>query len=62
MSAATVAVLISVIETIIQETPQAIAMWNSIKTILNQGTDPTPAQWASLVTALTAAHQKVQAA
>lgn len=53
--------LLPVIETIIQETPAAIALWGEVKAMLTQGSDPTPAQWAALVGALAASHAKVQA-
>jgi len=62
MSPATVLAIISAIETIIQDTPQAIALFNAAKSALTAGADPTPDQWAALFTAMTAAHAKVQAA
>lgn len=52
--------LLPVIETIIEDTPAAIALWGQIKTMISQGTDPTTAQWQALVAAMAASHAKVQ--
>ena len=61
MDPATIIALLSVLQTIIQDTPAALALFNSVKTVLTQGTDPTPAQWQALVTAMATAHTQVQA-
>lgn len=62
MNPALILPIISLIETIIQDTPQAIALFQTVKTVMTQGSDPTPEQWAALLTAMAAAHTKVQAA
>ena len=62
MNPAMILTLMSVVETIIQDTPAAIALFQNIKTVMTQGSDPTPDQWQALLTALAAAHSKVQAA
>jgi hypothetical protein len=60
MNPALIPVLLSALSTIIQDTPAAIALFNSVKTVLTQGSDPTPAQWQDLLASLAASHAKVQ--
>ncbi len=62
MNPAIIAAVLSAIETIIQDTPEAIALFNAAKAVLTQGGDPTAAQWTDLLASVTAAHAKVQAA
>ena len=62
MNPSTIELLLSVVSTVIQETPAALALFQSVKTTMTQGSDPTPDQWRTLLAAVTAAHQKVQAA
>jgi hypothetical protein len=61
MSAALIATLMQVLELIIEDTPEAVSLFNTVKEVFTQGTDPTPAQWQALVTALASSHAKVQA-
>jgi hypothetical protein len=61
MDPVTIAAILALVETIIQETPQAIALWNAAKAALLSGTDPTTAQWVALAQATASAHAKVQA-
>ncbi len=60
MSITTLLALIGAIETIIQDTPQALALFATVKALLTSGAEPTAAQWASLNTLLTADHAAVQ--
>ncbi len=61
MSPTSLIALLGVIETIVQQTPAAIALFNSVKTLMTSGAEPTDAQWAALDAALTADHAAVQA-
>lgn len=60
MSAATILALLTAIETIIQDTPQALALFNAVKTMLTGGVEPTTEQWAALNAMLSADHLAVQ--
>lgn len=62
MSAATISALMELLEAVIQDTPEAIALFNSVKAMLEGGTEPTPEQWADLDTKLAAAHASLQGA
>ncbi len=61
MSPATLIALAGIIETLIQQTPQAIALWNEIKASLTSGNEPTTAQWQAIAVGLAASHAQVQA-
>jgi hypothetical protein len=62
MPVSTLLTLLGVLQTIIQDTPEAITLFNTVKAAMTQDTPPTPEQWEVLVTAYNAAHAKVQAA
>lgn len=62
MSAATILALLSVIQTIIQDTPQALALFEAVKSMLISGSEPTIAQWTALNAMLTADHLAIQTA
>ena len=62
MSITTILALISAIETIIQDSPQAITLFDTVKAMLTSGTEPTDAQWRTLDGLLTADHAVVQSA
>ncbi len=61
MSAALIATLMQVLQIIIQDTPEAISLFNLVKTVVTQGSDPTAEQWQQLLAGLAATHAKVQA-
>ena len=61
MSPAIVTTILAALATIIQDTPEALALFNTAKEVLTQGSDPTPAQWQSLLANLATVHAKVQA-
>ena len=61
MNQAFIAAVLSAVETIIQDTPAAIALWDNAKAVLTQNTDPTPEQWQVLLSSMATAHAKVQA-
>jgi hypothetical protein len=62
MPIATIMAIMGAVETVIQQTPEAIALFNAAKAALSGGTDPTSEQWSTLMTAMAAAHAKVQVA
>jgi hypothetical protein len=62
MSVATILALLSVIETIVQDTPQALALFASVKSMLSSGVEPTTDQWAALNAQLVTDHAAVQQA
>ena len=57
-----IALILTILQAIIQDTPEAIALFQAVTAVSSQSGDPTPAQWTALVTAQAAAHTKVQAA
>lgn len=54
--------LVSGLEWLITNTPQAITTINTVKGMLFGGTEPTADQWAALDTAMAAHHAALQAA
>jgi hypothetical protein len=62
MSLATILALLGMIETVVQDTPQAIALFASIKAMLASGAEPTAEQWAALTAQLATDHAAVQSA
>lgn len=61
MTPTTILALIGAIETIIQDTPQAMALFEAVKSMLTSGAEPTSAQWATLTAMLTTDHAALQA-
>jgi hypothetical protein len=61
VNATTILALLSVIQTIIQDTPQALALFEAVKSMLLNGSEPTVEQWTELDAMLTADHLQVQA-
>ena len=60
MSITTILALLAAIETIIQNTPQALALFDAVKSMLTSGSEPTPEQWTELNAMLTADHINIQ--
>jgi hypothetical protein len=60
MSIATILALLGVIETVVQDTPQALALFASVKAMLASGAEPTPEQWSALNAQLATDHAVVQ--
>jgi hypothetical protein len=52
--------IIGLIEALISAAPAAVKAWGTLKPILAQGRDPTPAEWASLNADMDAMHTEVQ--
>ncbi len=52
--------VLALIEGIIQLTPEAIALWQQLKPILEQGRNPTPEEWLFLNMQADLAHQAAQ--
>lgn len=62
MGATSILAILGVLQGIIQEAPQAIALFDQVSTMLKSGTEPTQAQWTALDTALASHHAALQAA
>lgn len=62
MGATTILAILGVIEEIIKETPEAIALFQTVRAMLVNGTEPTEAQWTALDAALSDHHAALQAA
>lgn len=62
MGITSILALVGVLETLLQDAPQAIATFNTVKAMLVSGTEPTPAQWAALDAAMASHHAALQAA
>lgn len=62
MTAATLAIIIQVIQAIIQETPAAISLFSTIKNIVSQNRDPTIDEWKTILQSMIDVHNQVQAA
>ena len=62
MDPVTEGIIFSALSVAIKATPEAIALFGTVKAVLMQSSDPTPAQWAALLQATTDAHNAVQAA
>ena len=62
MGITTLIALAGVLEKLIQDTPQAISLFQTVKAMLVNGIEPTADQWASLDAALTASHAALQSA
>jgi hypothetical protein len=62
MSITTILALIGAIETIIQDSPQAITLFDTVKAMLTSGTAPTDAEWSTLDVLLTGDHEALQSA
>jgi hypothetical protein len=62
MSIATILALLAAIETIIQDTPQALALFDMVKSMLSSGLEPSTEQWIALNAMLAADHARVQTA
>jgi hypothetical protein len=60
MSIATILALLGVVETLIQDTPQAVALFASVKAMMASGTEPTADQWAALNAQLATDHAALQ--
>lgn len=54
--------LVGAVESLIQDTPEAIATFNTVKGMLTAGTEPTTDQWAALDAQLKSNHAALQAA
>ena len=55
-----IALALTVLQTIISDAPEAIALFNAVKAVLTQSGDPTTAQWTALIEAQSAAHLALQ--
>lgn len=62
MGITTILALVGVLETLIQDAPQAVAIFGTVKDMLVNGKEPTADQWAALDTAMSAHHAALQAA
>jgi peptidoglycan hydrolase-like protein with peptidoglycan-binding domain len=59
MSAATILAILSMI---IQTTPEAIALFQQVKDLVDADREPTPGEWAAITSQMAAAHNALQAA
>ena len=62
MGITTIIALVGVLETLIQDAPQAVALFGTVKAMLISGTEPTAKQWAALDAALVSSHAALQSA
>ena len=60
MGATTIFALLGALKTVIQDTPEAVSMFETVEGLFNSGKEPTAAQWAALDAQLTTAHQALQ--
>lgn len=54
--------LVGILETLIQDAPEAISIFGTVKAMLINGTEPAADQWARLDAAMKAHHAALQAA
>ena len=62
MGITTILALVGVLETLIKDAPQAISIFNTVKDMLVNGTEPTQAQWDALDAAMKSDHDALQSA
>jgi hypothetical protein len=62
MDPATIVTLLGLADNLIQDVPEAVAAWNSIKTAITSGTEPTSNAWTTVMAQMDAAHAAMQAA
>jgi len=62
MGITSILALLGVLQSIVQDAPEAIALFNQVSAMLKNGTEPTQAQWAALDAAMSSHHAALQAA
>lgn len=62
MGGTSILALLGVIEEILKDTPEAVAMFKQVEALFMTGTEPTLEQWTALDVALSAHHAALQAA
>lgn len=60
MSAATLAILMQVLQAVVQQTPAAINLFNTVKLIINQNRDPSADEWKAIAAQMASIHNDVQ--
>jgi hypothetical protein len=54
--------ILAILSFVIQTTPQALALFNQVKTMVDANREPTAEEWASITQQMAAAHAALQAA
>lgn len=62
MGITTILALVGVLETLIQDAPEAVSIFGTVKAMLINGTEPTADQWTVLDAAMKSHHAALQAA
>lgn len=62
MGPTSILAILGVLQSILQNTPEAIALFTQVSAMLKNGTEPTDAQWTALDAAMSSHHAALQAA
>ncbi len=62
MGITSILAILGIIEEIIKDTPEALGLFQSVRAMLINGTEPTVQQWAALDASMKSHHDALQAA